>query len=489
MVSLKLASTASRLVALLLLAAPTTQLQAQMQAQAQRAALRPMKLDIHTTSQGKTGSPVTGEVVLLDANNQKAHRERATRVQVAITSPSGMVQTQELTIPPGQSAASFGLTAAEPGVVSVRVTDSEHALLPGANSVLINRPVPKTGKKARLRSQSMLLNSPSSRSRFLEVSAGFESMFLIALQPQADDPASDVPRILLSKEAGKDEILADGKDFARIKAFFMDPNGDPAPRDINIWLTWTNGELQPQPLVIRKGEISAEAELISNSPVTAKVTLVAVAPKYEVADGKELSVSFVPPIYGVGTPSPNPLRISLIDAAPLTAQFFDQNGRAIQTDRARKVTFISSNPALHLDPTTRDVQARESGASIFLVPTWSGRSSLDIWTPGYDHQTLTIEVSMWLVLIMCTGGGMVGGIAARDRLKGSVAWRCFVGVLGAIILVWVNVYAVLPRTHSIIAHNLISVFVVGIIGGYGGTGVLDWALKRFTGAKTKAAGA
>ena len=469
----------------------TQQLATQMQVQAQRAALRPMKLDIHIADRGtRVGTPVPIEIVLLDANNQNSTWEKTTTVQIAITAPSGAVQTQAVTIPAGQSVATFTFVPSAPGLISLTATDSNRVLRPGANSLLISRPATKTAR--RVKRGALLMDVPSTQPRLLEVKATMADVFPDWTEQPSDQPGSDagteLPKLLITKETGKDEILADGKDFARLQVFFMDPNGNPAPSDTSVWLTWSNGELHPQPLVIKKGQTSAEAAWTSNSAVKASVTVVRVAPRYAVAAGSELDVTFVPPIYGVGTPSPNPLKLSLVDAAPLTAQFFDQAGRAIQTDRVRKITFISSNPSLlHLDPASQDVQAKESGASIYLIPTWSGSADLDIWTPGYDHQRLTIEVSIWLVLVMCLGGGVVGGIAARQRLKGSILWRSFVGVLGAIVLVWIAVYAVLPRTHSVVAHSLISVFVVGIVGGYGGTSVLDWALKRFTGSKADAA--
>ncbi|PYT72249.1 MAG: hypothetical protein DMG42_14780 [Acidobacteria bacterium] len=90
-----------------------------------------------------------------------------------------------------------------------------------------------------------------------------------------------------------------------------------------------------------------------------------------------------------------------------------------------------------------------------------------------------VEVSIWLVVTLCLIGGAIGGIAAKDTLKGSIWWRIFIGIVGAIVLVWLCVFAVVPRTHSMIAHSLISVFVVGIVGGYAGTRVLDFAAKRF----------
>src|SRR6266550_4113053 len=96
-----------------------------------------------------------------------------------------------------------------------------------------------------------------------------------------------------------------------------------------------------------------------------------------------------------------------------------------------------------------------------------------------NNQPIAVEVSIWLVVTLCLIGGAIGGIAAKDTLKGSIWWRIFIGIVGAIVLVWLCVFAVVPLSHSMIAHSLISVFVVGIVGGYAGTRVLDFAAKRF----------
>ena len=87
-------------------------------------------------------------------------------------------------------------------------------------------------------------------------------------------------------------------------------------------------------------------------------------------------------------------------------------------------------------------------------------------------------VSIWLVVTLCLVGGALGGIAAKDTLKGYIWWWIFIGVVAAIVLVWLCVYTVVPKTSSMIAHSLISVFVVGIVGGYSGTRVLDFAAKK-----------
>ena len=77
-----------------------------------------------------------------------------------------------------------------------------------------------------------------------------------------------------------------------------------------------------------------------------------------------------------------------------------------------------------------------------------------MWTPGHNKQRIAVEVSIWLVVTLCLIGGAIGGIAAKDTLKGSIWWRIFIGIVGAIVLVWLCVFAVVPRTLSMIAHSL-----------------------------------
>jgi hypothetical protein len=78
---------------------------------------------------------------------------------------------------------------------------------------------------------------------------------------------------MVVNSSGKDEILADGTYFARIVVYYVDPQGGPASSDIRVWLTWSNGKLGPQPMVMKKGDTSAEAQWTSLSPVDAAVSL------------------------------------------------------------------------------------------------------------------------------------------------------------------------------------------------------------------------
>ena len=460
------------------------QSQAVMQEHARRAAQKPMKLDVQPVTQGAhLGDKVSVVVTLLDEGNHPATWNRQSQVEVAVTGPSGKAQKYALILGPGQSTAHLSIDTSEVGLLSLKAREINDTLLPGGNSLLVS-PKANLKKAAKAKRRTALFSPARDSAHLLRVATRSPESPASPARSHwpAQEPLETSQRsasLMLINSSGKDEILSDGKDFARIQVYYIDPEGSPASSDIKVWLTWTNGVLDPQePLVIKKGDVVTEAHWSSLSVVNATVSIVNSAPKYSVTGSQKLEVSFVPPIHGIAPRSSNPLKLSLVDCEPVVAQFFDQQGRPVQTSKLRHITFISSNPSLHLDPASADVLPNQSETSVFLIPTWSGVSSLDVWTPGYDHQTIEVRVTIWLVLLLCLSGGVAGGIAAKDALKASVIWRIFVGILGAVVLVWICVYAVLPRTHSVIAHNLISVFVVGIVGGYGGTRVLDFAGKK-----------
>jgi hypothetical protein len=428
---------------------------------------QPFKLDIRAL--GTPDSRVSVEVFLRSAANQPATWNRECKIEVGVNAPSGKKDKHFVAIPPGQSSAQFTFFAQESGIFFLRAQEVNGTLLPAGNSVMVRQRRSHSGD---------WLNAPQQNpGYFMTVSMGSHRPSAWVAPPPV--PAgSQSPELMLVNSSARDEILADGKDFARLQVYYLDPQGNGAPSDITVWLSCSKGRLNAMPLVIRAGESFAEAQLISDSPAESVVSLVNSAPSYPVEGEREKKISFGPPIYGLSTADPSPLKISLIDAQRLVVQFLDDQGRPVKTSRERPITFTSSSSALHLDPLTQIVKPNEAGTSVLMFPTWRGRADLKIWTPGYEPRQIVVEVTMWLVLVLCLGGGIVGGIASRGKLSASLLWRSFVGVLGAIVLVWFCVYAVLPQTDSLIAHSQVSVFVVSIIGGYFGTRVLDMAGKR-----------
>jgi len=109
---------------------------------------------------------------------------------------------------------------------------------------------------------------------------------------------------------------------------------------------------------------------------------------------------------------------------------------------------------------------------------WLGSDTVEAVVENYQSKPLVIVVTGWLVLALCLGGGTAGGLAAYDKLGGSLFWRIFLGILGGAVLCWFYVYLALPRVDINLAHNTFSVFFVALIGGYLGLAALDFAAER-----------
>lgn len=475
--------------------ARSSQAQSQMRQMATRAAAGPIKLDVQPESATAVlNSSVSIKVFMRNADNQPATWGRPCELTLEVTFPSKNVVRQEFVIPAGQSVRAVAFAASEYGVAHIRVREKSDSLLSAGNTVFVYSQARKHGKSAAKKtiphgaSLKDLHAEPKDRPRLTLASwksaprgKAFpepQDSSAAAAAPSPSEPPT-TPQLLLVNSTGKDEILADSKDFARVSVYYMAPDGKGAPSSIVLWMSWSNGMFSPQPLIIHKGQLAAEGKLVSGSPVEATITLVSSAPKVPIQGSATMKLLFSPPIYGFGpATSESVVRMSLIDREPLVGCFFDDQGRCIQTDRKRHVNVSSTNPSLHVDPDSMDISANDGTATFYLEPTWCGTASLDMWTPGHNKQRIAIEISLWLVVTLCLIGGVAGGIAARDTLRGSIGWRCFIGIVGAIVLVWLCVFTVVPQTHSMIAHSLISVLVVGIVGGYAGTRVLDFAAKK-----------
>ena len=473
--------------------AQAVQEQSQMRQRATRAAAGAIKLDVEPdAASASIRSRVSLKVFIRNADNQPAIWDHPCTVSLEITFPSQKVERQNIVSPRGQNFGIATFVASEYGVAHLRVTESTNSLLPAGNTVFIVsqplRPARSITRRPTPHGASFqeFFSAPHARPRLTltswSSSSSTEGYRLEPQEPLATSAAAvppATPQLLLVNSTGKDEILADGKDFARISVYYMAPNGKGAPSDILLWMSWSNGTFNPQPMIIHRAEFAAEGRLVSASAVEASISIVSSAPSVPVQGSSAIKISFAPPIYGFGPATSEPVvRMSLIDREPLVGCFFDDQGLCIQTDHKRHVNVSSTNPTLHVEPDSFDVSANDGSATFFLEPTWCGTASLEMWTPGHNKQRIAVEITIWLVVTLCLIGGMIGGIAARDALRGSVWWRIFIGNVGAIVLVWLCVFAVVPRTHSMIAHSLISVFVVGIVGGYAGTRVLDFAAKR-----------
>jgi hypothetical protein len=210
--------------------------------------------------------------------------------------------------------------------------------------------------------------------------------------------------------------------------------------------------------------------------VEAHVSLVASAPAYPVEGAKAYTVRFGPAIYGIDVQGPQ--RLSLVEDGIVEARFYDKDGNLIQTATKRTITITPISSKVQVRPMRVDIEPGNSSATISVLPMSFGRAEFKVSTPGYPSVVYALEITSWSVILLCLGGGIVGGVCAFKAFKGSLLWRIFLGVVGGAVLAWLYVYLALPKTESRLAHNLVSVLFVSILGGYLGLQALDFASKR-----------
>ncbi|MBZ5553446.1 MAG: hypothetical protein LAO21_12050 [Acidobacteriia bacterium] len=471
--------------------------QVRMAKEAERVAQGPMKLDVKPLAKAyRVGDSVVLEVSLRDAYDRSVAAPSKTLVVVETISPSGKKKTETVYFQAGERVQRYQFSATEEGLIRISARHAENQLREGTYVVLVGRAVarPRPVRPRAVRPSAFLhggnegLGAERRPAAFRLVEVGWPPA-PDAQEPNMGPPAEldpNAPRLLLQLSGGGHEFLADGLDAARILVFYMNPDGSPATRKIRVWMTWSNGELEPQPLEIKEGENFAEATLRSHWPVESHVALVSSSPAYQVEGPSQYTVKFGPPIYGIKVHGPE--QLSLVDKGLVMVELFDPSDNAIQTSVARTVTFTPLRPTVWLRPLQVDIPPGGFSARAVVIPTSLGPTELSVSTPGYKSVVIKMEVTGLTVILLCVGGGIVGGICAFKAFQGSLPWRLFLGVVGGAVLAWLYVFVGLPRTESRIAHNLVSVLFMSLLGGYLGLQALDFVAKKlgFIGGEGKA---
>jgi len=102
-------------------------------------AWRPARADVLPLAQGVTvGDRVPLRIVLLDASGKLTNALEKTVLILEATGPSGQKVTENLEVAPGASFVNLVLPAMEPGLMKLRVRESEDQILDSSNFVLIN---------------------------------------------------------------------------------------------------------------------------------------------------------------------------------------------------------------------------------------------------------------------------------------------------------------------------------------------------------------
>jgi hypothetical protein len=441
---------------------------------AQRLSREPIKVDLRPTARAyREGQVVRIEVTLRDQHDEVVPSPNATEIEISETDPNNKISTQKVNFNRGEEIQYFEFTANEPGLY--RIVAREAHLRPGSYFVLVGRVAHHSAHGSPL--------VPGIFRAAVERSGELRPVALRWASAQSPDaqtgnpPPSSSPQLMFLVPDGGHEFLADGVDPALLQVFYMSPDGSGAPTDIKVWLSWSNGVLDPKPLIIRKGETWGEANLRSKWPVDAQVKIISSSPPYPVVGTTEYAVKFGPPIYGVAAVVPE--NLPLVDTGTVTAQLLGPNNVPVNADKSIPVTFELNSSKIRLASASKEVEIQKgsSAVSILLVPMEIGEAQLKVSIPDRPTATYPVRVTGLVVILLCLAGGIIGGLCAFDAFKGSLFWRIFLGVVGGAVLTWIYVFVGLPQTTWAIAHSVISALFVSIVGGYMGLQVLDFAAK------------
>ena len=469
---------------------------AQIKQQAELMATQPVKLRVAMlTSELRVGAKLRIEITVLNARNQPLIAKSDWKCEVLVRFPSGKSSSQTVSIKKGQESAQSEFTAAEAGLTSILVRPLFEQTRSDNIEVIVRPAKSKTRHK-------LLGAFAAFDRRYAQISPGQDHVTGPRLemaslsQPTEESPAlppsqeggTGAPVLHLSWNDPNGNYRANGKDAAIITVTFESRDLSPAPTDIHVWFHWTTGSLDPpQPLEIKKGTFAATAQVTSVSPGDVHFSFVSSTPTYLAQGDTDSVLHFIPP----GAALVGPDKLSVVDNTPIMIVFYDAQQNPVAPGKNWTVTLRSSQSKLRFAPQSFQVQANSPLGSAALFPVSWGNDKIDAVVADYTLQPLKVVITGWLVLGLCLGGGLAGGLAAYKKFRGSWKWRIFLGVLGGAILCWLYVYLALPNVDVNIAHNTFSVFFVALIGGYGGTTVLDLAAKQlgWLGTGNKAAAA
>jgi hypothetical protein len=462
---------------------------AQINRQVALTAAQPAKISARLlVPEIQVGSRSQIEITILNGENEPLAAREDWPCEVAIQFPSGKSVTETAWIKKGSTSGQFEFVPAEAGLVSLYVRPPQSSVRPYKIEAIV-RPAQKSPKRTRSGPTGAALHrrDEETPAYFYADRNGPARLVLASLTADADPPGSgqsprgnadgtpDAPVLHISISDLGGSYRANGKDAAVISASYESSDFSPAPTDIHLWFHWANGgSLNPQPLLIAKGKTSGTTELTSLSPTDVHVNFVSSTPAYRVEGDSEFTVHFVPPVVALVGPE----KLSVVDNTPVMIVFLNANNEPVPPGRNWPVTLHCKQSKLHFAPATFEVQGSSPTGSAALFPVSWGSDTVEALLANYSPPPLSLVITGWMVLGLCLGGGLAGGLAAYDKFKGSWLWRIFLGILGGAILTWLYVYLALPNVSAGIAHNTFSVFFVAVLGGYLGTGVLDLAAKR-----------
>ena len=277
-------------------------------------------------------------------------------------------------------------------------------------------------------------------------------------------PPRSLPQITLRYSPDR-EFLADGKDAVSIQAFLMGAN-ETLPSDIHLNVYDSSNTLKPTPLTIRAGEPAGQSVLTSSQPGAVTVEFLGSRPAAEFQGDKKLHIKFAPPITRLEFRA-SPPHISLLDTAELIVTLIDDEGRPLATNTPRRVALSMISGRGQIEERDLQVPAGQFQVRTKFVPEWPGQVTISSSTPNLLTVTTPMQVSVPILLLLCSSlGGVVGGLLSRRTRRKSDRWRIPIGVATGFLFYWACIFLGFMATKREVVLNPLSALALSAIGGW-----------------------
>lgn len=452
----------------------------QYQMAAEQALRNPFRVDVQPLQQGvKQGSSATLKIQLHNANNELVITNAPMSFWVKTKSPAGKEQTQKVEIASGKSDGEVTVLANEAGLWKLEVREADDHLISGSNYLLVSpaQQEKKSAPRKTLPRRAAPPGAPGSAFMFAP------RLVLASYRPPMQMPASSDaenstrPKIMVTVSGDADnKVLADGTTAAAVKVFLSPPQAS----DVRVFLNASTGTISPQPLVIKAGEIEADAKWTSKSIVSqASVSVSEVSPLVDTQVLPNSTIDFVDPIVAIVFSNP-PSGLNIIERGSLTIQFLDRNGLPVQAHQPLTLSFNADSPRLRLDPDSAQTKPDAFDFHASVIPSGLGTITIQAAVPHLQPIKQAIKVTGILLLVWCLLGGALGGLVNHlDRKGRGLAASLVTGMIVAIPITWLYVWVGLPHVDASILHNQLSAVMVAIIAGMSGAGALKLAARQF----------
>ena len=436
----------------------------------------PVKLGVEVSSHSvQRGEKIVIQVSLLNAANQAARAPKPISVLLQARLAPGKVEgLQSVAIQAGQSSTSVAVALPGSGLVYVWAKHAE--LLPGGEFVRV-RAAESPGERGP--SAPAAAPRPSGQPAPMLPSAPAAAPKPSAL-PAPVTPISrrSVPQITLRYSPDR-EFLADGKDAVSIQAFLMG-EVEALPSDIHLNIYDSSNTLKPTPLTIRAGEAAGQSVLTSSRPGAVTVEFLGSRPSAEFQGDKKLQIKFAPPITRLDLRA-SPPHISLLDTTELIVTLTDDKGTPLATNTPRAVAFSILSGRGHVEERDTQVPAGQFQVRTKFVPEWPGQVTIASSTPNLLTVTTPMQVSVPILLLVCSSlGGVVGGMLSRRTRRKSDRWRIPIGVATGFLFYWACIFLGFTVAKREVVLNPLSALALSAIGGWLQTEVfsLIWGAIR-----------